>query len=251
MHKKKALNNITRLNNEFADSVSLNEEIARNYLEENGVDVDKFIKKGLKQIESSLKKKDLKNSKSLFFRRVVLGAEIVYNLFDEITFGHVKFMKLMYLCEQVSNMKLSVRYVKQAAGPFDARFMHTVDKEFKRLRWFSVDVNTNKGFKTYKYTPDEKIMSYKTHYDNYYGSYKSEIKWLINTFRKPSTKKVELVATIYSCLDEFIKGGEQFSNELLIERVFGWSEEKKKKFTKENITKAHNWMIEKGLVPVI
>jgi len=250
MHKDRKLNKIKQFEKGFADSVSFNEDTARDYLEENGVDVEKFINKGLKQIQSSFKKKEMQMSKAFFFKRVVLGAEIVYNLHHERTFGHVKFMKLMYLCEQVSNMELSVRYVKQAAGPFDAKFMHSIDREFKRLKWFDVKVKSGINFNTYEYIPDEKIMSYKTYFNKYYSNDINGIEWLIKTFGKPPTKKVELVATIYSCLDEFIKENEEFSTEILIEKVFDWSVEKKKKFTRTNIVNAHNWMIENRLIPV-
>ena len=250
MHKDIKLNNINQFEKDFAESVSFNEDTAKDYLEENGVDVDKFIKKGLNQIQASFKKKEMQLSKAFFFKRVVLGAEIVYNLHNERTFGHVKFMKLMYLCEQVSNMKLAVRYVKQAAGPFDARFMHSIDREFIRLKWFDVKVNSEKSFKTYEYIPDEKIMSYKTYFNKYYSNDNEGIEWLLKTFGKPPTKKVELVATIYSWLDEFIKKNEEFSTEILIEKVFDWSVEKKKKFTRTNIINAHNWMIENRLIPV-
>ena len=159
---KEDLNSINRFEKNFAESVSFNEETARTYLEENGVDLDKFIKKGLNHIQAFTKKEEIKNSRSLFFRRVVLGAEIVNSLHMERTFGHVKFMKLMYLCEQVSNMKLSARYVKQAAGPYDARFMHSIDREFIRLKWFDVKVKTQSKFKTYEYVPDNNLLSYKS-----------------------------------------------------------------------------------------
>src|SRR5690606_33527387 len=97
MSKGKEIQKLKHFLYDFADSVSYNEETSRNYLEENGVDVDKFIGKGLKQIETTLKKKGDKKNKALFFKRVVLAAEIVYNLHNERTFGHVKLQKLMYL----------------------------------------------------------------------------------------------------------------------------------------------------------
>lgn len=249
MRKQGSLNNIKQSEKDFAESVSYNEDTARRYLEENGVDVDRFIKKGLEKIKAFSKEKELIKSKSLFFKRVVLGAEIVYNLHKERTFGHVKLMKLMYLCEQVSNMELSSRYVKQAAGPYDARFMHSIDREFERLKWFYVKVYSKGNYNTYEYFLGEKIMSYKPYFNNYYNEDKTGIDWLIKTFGKPNTKKVELVATIYSCLEESIKIKEEYSTEILIKKVFNWSEEKKKKFTEEDIVNAHRWMLENGLVP--
>ena len=249
MKKSRKIENIKLFEKDIIESVSYNVETAKNYLDENGVDYERFINKGLKQIEKSIKKKEKEGSKGLFFKRVVLAAEIVNNLYKERTFGHVKFQKLMYLCEQVSNMELSTRYVKQAAGPYDSRFMHTIDKEFKRLNWFNIDIKQENGFKTYEYSLGKNIDSYKLYFNNYYKDSISGITWLIDTFKTPQTKKVELVATIYYCLDEFLKNNKDFSNELLVEKVFSWSIEKKKKFTTEDITKAHNWMIENKLIP--
>ena len=234
---------------DFAQSLSYSEETSTNYLKENNVDVEKFIAKGLNQIEATLKKKGAKKSKALFFKRVVLAAEITHNLYGERTFGHVKLQKLMYLAEQVSNMKLSSRYTKQAAGPYDAKFMHTIDRELERLKWFNIEIKQGSKYNTYEYSLGEKVDSYKSYYYNYYSENLDSIRWLIETFGKHQTKKVELVATIYSCLEEFIKSKEDFTSDLLLQRVMDWSKEKRKKFTPKDVSNAHNWMIEKGLVP--
>jgi len=61
MHKDRILNNINQFEKDFAESVSFNEDTARDYLEDNGVDVDKFIKKGLNQIQASFKKKEIES----------------------------------------------------------------------------------------------------------------------------------------------------------------------------------------------
>lgn len=250
MKKSSKTDCLKLLEKSVAESVSFNEESSIQYLEENGIDVQKLINKGLKKIENTLNKNSNKQNRDLFFKRVVLGAEIVNNLYLERTFGHVKFQKLMYLCEQLSNMEITNRYTKQAAGPYDARFMHSIDREFQRLKWFNVEVKDEKKFKTYKYTLGENIQDYKRYFNNYYASNSESIEWLIQTFGKPPTSKVELVATIYSCLDEFIKDKENFSLELLINKVYSWSEEKKKKFTKDSILTAYKWMTDNGLVPV-
>ena len=249
MRKSKEVDKLKDFLYDFAQSVSYNEETSINYLIENDVNVEKFVNKGLKQIEATLKKQGAQKNKLLFFKRVVLAAEIVNNLYNERTFGHVKLQKLMYLCEQVSNMELSSRYTKQAAGPYDAKFMHTIDRELERLKWFNIEIKQGSKYKTYEYSLGEKIGSYKSYYYNYYNENLNSIKWLIETFGKPQTKKVELVATIYSCLEEFIKNKEEFTSDLLLQRVMDWSKEKKKKFTPVDISNAHNWMIEKGLVP--
>lgn len=90
--------------------------------------------------------------KQIYFRRVVLAAEIASKLHDQPTFGHVKFQKLVYLCEQVSSMNLHSSYSKQAAGPYDRKFMHSIDKEFNKQKWFDVKLENKDGRNKYLYT---------------------------------------------------------------------------------------------------
>ena len=248
MSDKREKDNIEFLLGEIADSVSFNLETSLSYLEENGVDVQKFINKGLKKIAATEKKLGDKKAKVFFFKRVVLAAEIVYNLHNEKTFGHVKFQKLMFLCERVSNMQLANRYVKQAAGPFDNRFMHIIDKELMRLKWFSVVKKVDRGFNTYKYYLGEDVESYKKYFDNYYGEYQSSINWLITTFRSSLTRQVELVATIYACVEEILVNENELNVDSVVESVYAWSKEKQK-FSRAQILAAHSWMIENKLYP--
>lgn len=244
--KDKNSKNFQSLQSQISNSVSLDFNSAKEYLNEENVDIDYFTSKGIKAIQQLENKK---KNKSLFFKRVVLATEIINNLHREITFGHVKLQKLMYLCEEVSNMEVTRRYVKQAAGPYDRKFMHSIDKELVRLKWFKVEVSKHNGYQSYKYFPDSKLNSYKSFYENYFNENINIIKWLIKTFKNNPTSKVELVATIYYCLNEFKVDNNAFNEENLIKRVFDWSIEKKKKFTKKDIVSAYNWMQSKKLFP--
>lgn len=232
------------------NSVSYDLSTATEYLVEEEIDVDNYVNKGINEINKALNKVVENKNKSLFFKRVVLAAEIINQLHRETTFGHVKLQKLMYLCEEVSNMEISRRYIKQAAGPYDRKFMHSIDKELKRLSWFKVEVIDQGNYKKYKYSPSSKLETYKKYYKNYFENDLSYINWLIKTFKNNPTSKVELVATIYYCLDEFNKTKDLFSKEKLISKVFDWSIEKKKKFTRKDIINAYNWMLNKELYPV-
>src|SRR5690606_10703308 len=60
-----------------------------------------------KVISKATKKND-------YFKKLVLAAEIAYQLYEEPTFGHVKFVKLLYLCNQVCKIKLTVNFGKYA-----------------------------------------------------------------------------------------------------------------------------------------
>lgn len=239
--KKTSLNNIIL---DIANSVSESTEIATSYLEGNKISVDKYISKGLLEIKG---KSSLTKSET-FFRRLVLAAEITNSCYNEKTFGSVKFQKLVYLCEHASKMNFSTNYSKQAAGPFDNKFMHSVGVGFKRQKWFDVKKIQEGQYKKVKYTPLESVEKYKSYYNNYYGEVDSEIQYIINTFLKSYTNEVELVATIYACWDEIINEKMIFSEKLIIQKVYSWSKQKKK-FKEDDIKTKIDWMREKGFVP--
>jgi hypothetical protein len=188
-------------------------------------------------------KKDYKD----YFKRIVLAAEITAQLYQEPTFGHVKLQKMMYLCEQFADMHLPERYAKQAAGPYDRKFMHSIDHQFKRLNWFLVA----KKHVASKYTYEalENLDNYKKYYNRYFAKYDKSIQWLIETFRTEKTDFVELVATLHACIEEIIINNEVKSKKVVIQKFYSWSEEKKR-FKLENVEEALDWMFDNSLITI-
>lgn len=186
--------------------------------------------------------------KQIYFRRVVLAAEIASKLHDQLTFGHVKFQKLVYLCEQVSRMNLHSNYSKQAAGPYDRKFMHSIDKELNRQKWFDVKLENKDGHKKYTYTPGVNLPKSKKYYENYFSEYDQDIQSLISTFKTASSMQVELIATLYACWEDNSVRNENVSNDKLVEDFYKWSEEKEK-FKEEKVRNAIDWLKEKGIRP--
>lgn len=192
--------------------------------------------------------KELNNEKRiLYFKRVVLAAAIADQLYKEATFGRVKFQKLVYLCEHAAQMNLQDRYSKQVAGPFDNKFMHTIETEFKKQYWFEVEkTNDGKMFRS-KYKPLEKIEQYKPYFESYFGSSKESIFYVIDLFRNVKTDKTEIVATLFSCHLELKKISDTISKDELIKRFYEWSEAKKR-FDQSTVIEVWEWMVEKELV---
>jgi hypothetical protein len=195
--------------------------------------------------DNESKIKDTKNLNKDYFKRVVLAAEITSQLYNEPTFGHVKLQKMVYLCEQYANLNLPERYAKQAAGPYDRIFMHTIDFEFKRLKWFLVLRENNR----YYYIPSEKLENYKKYYNRYFSKYDKNIQWLIETFRAEKTVFVELIATLHACIEEALRKKEELSQNSIMQKFYSWSEEKKR-FKKEDVKEALGWMFEKGFTAI-
>lgn len=232
-----------------ADAVSENVTSANEYLMSEGVDIDGYVKRGLDDLYSSNSKgKRSLNKSQSFFHRVVLAARIAHECHEERTFGIVKFQKLLFLCEHVCNMMFNTKYTKQAAGPMDNRFIHTVKAEFERQGWFKVQKDQKHRYSKVEFIPLDGINGYKSYYERYYGDTDEAITHVIETFKQWRTEDIELVATIYSIVIEIQSEGEEVAEESVVKRVYDWHDEKEK-FNEDKIVRFLKWMSETGIYP--
>ncbi|WPU94758.1 hypothetical protein SNE25_04390 [Mucilaginibacter sabulilitoris] len=186
------------------------------------------------------------NPKKLYFKRVVLAAEIVSKLNQEPTLGRIKFQKLVYLCENAAEMHMEGRYQKQAAGPFDNRFMHTIAREFEKNKWFAVERELNGNYARSKYIPLENAQGYKKYYENYFKQEDDKIQYIIELFRKKSTDYTEMATTIFACYLE-LKKINNVRWESLIKLFYDWSD-KKKRFPEQEVLASFEWLEEHGVI---
>lgn len=184
----------------------------------------------------------------IYFKRAVLAAEIVDHLYGQSTFGRVKFQKLVYLCEHAGRMNLQNRYAKFAAGPFDNKFMHSINREFRKQKWFNISYVTNNGIKKPVYSPGPNHEKYKAYYEKYFSEYNASIQELISIFKYEKTRFVELVATVFYCWVEIKEDNQVFNDATLLDRFYSWADEKKK-FSKQEIQSSVIWMRNKGITP--
>lgn len=201
----------------------------------------------LREFESS----NLKDKPALdntFFMRVTLAAEIVSQLHEEPTFGRVKFQKLVFLCEHAASMELTSRYSKQVAGPFDNKFMHSIEKQFTKNKWFKVDKIQGGKFKRSVYSPLEKVNDYKKFYNGYFNAHTEKIQYVIELFKKLKTDTTEIAATLYACIIELRNEDASITEENILTKFYDWSTEKSR-FDKKDVIEILSWMKEKMLVP--
>ena len=194
--------------------------------------------------------KKLKKEKSItYFKRAVLAAEIVSHMYNEFTFGRVKFQKLVYLCEHAGKMQLQARYAKFAAGPFDNKFMHAINSEFKKQKWYTIETVFSNGYSKPKYVPSNNFEKYKPYYNKYFSEFDGNIQQIINLFKLEKTKKVEIVATIFYCWLEMIEKKQIFNNFSLIQCFYSFADEKKQ-FKETEIVENLQWMKDVGITPL-
>lgn len=195
------------------------------------------------KIFSSVFRLEAKATNVDYHKRTVLAAEIVYRLHNEWSLGHIKLQKLLFLCQKVGNMNLHTNFLKQAMGPYDPQLMRSLDSQFKKNKWFEF----NREAKP-KYCLLEKAGEHRIWFDRYFSNHQTEIDFLITSFQKKKSSETELVATIYACWEEIKTNYEIFSDNLIIRRVYEWSDHKQK-FSEKEITECLKWMTGVGIHP--
>lgn len=206
--------------------------------------LDKQIK--VEKEKPETKVVSLDHKKNDYFKKLVLAAEIAFQLYDEPTFGHKKFVKVNYLCEQVCAMQLSTNYVKYAAGPLDPKQMYTIDAEFKKRKWFIV--TKRNGSWGYQYHPGENIDEYKKYYPRYFKSQEKFINRIINLFKKEDSDFCEIVATLFFIWKKGILENCKIEQDFLISEFYNWGEQKKR-FKRNQLLNAIAFMQNEQIVP--
>lgn len=186
---------------------------------------------------------ELKPTNVDYYRRTVLAAEIVWQLHKEPTLGHLKLQKLIYLCQKSADMQLPTNFLRQAMGPYDNRLMRSIDKQLKEKKWFEY-----KKEEVFKYQPLEKAGQHHNDFIKYFSAESESIQFIIDRFKTIKSDIVEIVATLYACMDNMLNENVIFSEALLFQRFYEWSEEKKK-FSEKEVERVFSRMKETGIVP--
>lgn len=177
------------------------------------------------------------------YKRTLLAAEIVFQLKDTYTLGHLKLQKMLYLCQEIENMTLPMKFLKQAMGPYDNQLARSLDKQFIEKKWFMYQKN-----ESLKYKPLENCGKHRNDFNKYFEEQVEGINYLIKKFSKFTSNQIEAVATLYACWKEAIDNNELINDKLIISSFYKWSKEKEK-FKEENLVKALDWMRKNGVEP--
>ncbi|HEY0655470.1 MAG TPA: hypothetical protein VGD65_20185, partial [Chryseosolibacter sp.] len=138
-----------------------------------------------------------------FHKRTVLAAEIVFQLRNEWSLGHLKLQKLLYLCQNALQMPIHAKFLKQALGPYDPTLMRSLDKQFQENKWFRFD---SADFPKYKQL--DKVGGHTEWFNIYYKEHIEKINSIIATFRTMKSDDIELVATLFACWKDCLTANE-------------------------------------------
>ncbi len=175
------------------------------------------------------------------FAKQVLGGKIVSIFKEDKNFTHIKFQKLQFLAEHIIEEDLNWNYYRQAAGPYDNKFMHSVIFKLKSSKWFE-EIN-------YKFKPLAKCKEIDKYYDGYFSNKQKLLENLFTTLLNATEKLCEAIATIYAIWNNQIILKKDISKASIELEFFEWSNRKKQVFSPEEFSKAYDWMVDKHFVP--
>lgn len=194
--------------------------------------------------ESVAAKAAAKKPANIHFRRSVFAAEIVHRLHAEPTFGHVKFEKLIFLCEKRCGVDTGSTYHRQAAGPYDNRALRSIDSQIKKQRWYEA----RKGDKGYRYAPLEKAGAHSSYFSRYFGEVELRFDEVIETFRRATTAQCEIVATLYAAWEDLLVAGDVTDGKIIEQVLHHWHPSKQE-IDEDRWRRALEWMKAKRLTP--
>ncbi|HMN12883.1 MAG TPA: restriction endonuclease subunit S [Bellilinea sp.] len=183
---------------------------------------------------------------NVHFRRAVFAAEIVAQLHQEPTFGHVKFQKLLFLAENTCKVDIGSQYHRAAAGPYDNRALRSIDKQLQEQKWFEVRKRRPTG---YYYAPMAKAGGHREYFDRYYSDIADRLQRLIDTFRSLDTERCEIVATLYGAWQDVLAEQSAVTDEQIVREVLHNWHESKQQISEKRWYAALKWMRETGLTP--
>ncbi len=186
-----------------------------------------------------------KRAANIHFRRAVFAAEIVHRLHGEPTFGHVKFEKLIFLCEKRCGVDTGSTYNRHAAGPYDSRALRSIDSQLRKQQWFEAQ----KGDNGYRYVPLDKVGSHREYFNRYFGNVVTRFDEVIDTFRTLNTQRCEIVATLYAAWDDLLTQHANVTDDEVVRQVLHNWHPTKQSIDETRWRRALGWMKAKGLVP--
>lgn len=182
---------------------------------------------------------------NVHFIRSVLAAEIVDQLHEQPTFGHVKFEKMLFLAGHLCEVDTGSTYHRDALGPYDNRAMRSIDSQLRKQKWFDAQKIDGR----YRYVPMANRGGHKEYFERYFSGVRYSFEKIINTFRSFDTERCEIVATLYAAWSDLLREKGTVSDEMIVHEVLNNWHESKQRIAEDRWLSALGWMREKGIAP--
>ncbi|MCZ8387130.1 restriction endonuclease subunit S [Achromobacter xylosoxidans] len=182
---------------------------------------------------------------NVHFLRSVLAAEIIDQLHEQPTFGHVKFEKMMFLAEHLCEVDTGSTYYRKAAGPYDNRALRSIDSQLQKQQWFEA----RKEGERYQYVPLAKRGGHKPYFERHFSGISAPLENILRTFKAAKTVQCEIVATLLAAWSDLLREKGTVSDEMIVHEVLHNWHEAKQRIPEDRWLAALDWMRKKGFVP--
>lgn len=182
---------------------------------------------------------------NVHFLRSVLAAEILDQLHDQPTFGHVKFEKMMFLAEHLCQVDTGSTYHRKAAGPYDNRALRSIDSQLQKQQWFEARKQEGR----YQYVPLVKRGGHKPYFERNFSGIGETLEKILSAFKTAKTEQCEIVATLLAAWSDLLREKGTVSDEMIVHEVLHNWHEAKQRIPEDRWLVALGWMREKGFVP--
>lgn len=181
-------------------------------------------------------------------RRIALAGLLIDQLHADKNFGITKLEKLFYLADVGLKLNLETEYMRAAAGPLDARCLYNPEIGIQALgmRHDYFEPETQDKFVRYK--PGNNLKKLVNRAEELYGDQLKEIRRIIKLMAPMNTTQAEIVATLYACWKDLILENKVLTDKRIIDEFLRWHPQKKK-FAKERLQKALDWMRTNRITP--
>ncbi len=190
----------------------------------------------------------IKESKSsdIPFKRTVLAAEIIKQLYMEPTLGHVKFQKVLFLSERLCQLDIGTNYHRAAAGPHDSKALKSIDEQLSKMCWYEAQEIEGR----FKYLPLAKAGEHEKYFVRYFSNIEKELNRIISTLRTLDTQRCEMIATLFSAWEDLLSNNNQVKDSNIIHEVTENWTSSKKRIPLERWNKCLAWMRENYMTPL-
>lgn len=182
---------------------------------------------------------------NVHFLRSVLAAEIIDQLHDQPTFGHVKFEKMMFLAERLCQVDTGSTYHRKAAGPYDNKALHSIDSQLQKQQWFEARKHDGR----HQYVPLAKRGGHKPYFERHFSGIGETLEKILSAFKTAKSEQCEIVATLLAAWSDLLHEKGTVSDEMIVREVLHNWHEAKRRIPEDRWLAALGWMREKGFVP--
>lgn len=189
-------------------------------------------------------------------KRAAAACMVVNEMKNDNTLGRIKMAKVLYLLDTHFNLDISSNYYRAAAGPLDQEMIYGKDNSIESLcsknSYFKVHEQRNKEKKIerVRYSSSVNLEEGLGRAKKLFFGFHEDMLGMITKVSKLDTDRIEIVATLYACWNDLILSGDLSPEDSVILDEFSnrWHPSKKR-FEKERLQKALEWMRNSSLAP--